>query len=373
MDRLLELRKKIDKIDKEMGKLFEKRMKVIKDIAQYKEKKNIEVLDCSREKMMLEGNSKNIKIKELEGFYTKFLKSILGISKEYQNMIFSKKRGKEVKQVTPTPRYALIGKKIDYSYSPIIHSEILKELGIEGSYTLVQVSEEKELLGVLEKVRQGEYIGINVTIPYKSKVIKYLDEISESAKSIGAVNTITFVEGKLVGDNTDYDGIKKTLEDIDIEVRGKKNFVCGSGGAARAVINLLDDLGGVNYLVTRNVEKAKAKFYDHRDLFIINYNELEKIEDKNLIVNCTPCGTYPNIDYSILGDREKADYKGAIDIVYNPEETKFLKGFKTKKNGLLMLVEQAIKSQEIWQGKVVSEKLRKEIYNKVYNIVYHKK
>jgi shikimate dehydrogenase len=257
-------------------------------------------------------------------------------------------------------KFALIGGKLGHSFSPIIHKKIFEKLNIEGNYNLLELAK-NELPLVIEKLRLGELKGINVTIPYKSEIIKYLDEISEEAKSIGAVNTIISRNGKLIGYNTDYYGFKMTVKSLNLEIKDKKNFICGAGGSARAVIKCLEDLDSKNYLVTRDVEKARSNFMNFKDLEIIDYDSLKEIKDKNLIVNCTPCGMYPNIDCSILKDGEAKEYKGGIDIIYNPEKTKFLEGFEIYSNGLLMLIGQAIKAEEIWLDREINGEIVEEI------------
>ena len=261
-------------------------------------------------------------------------------------------------------KFALIGGKLGHSFSPIIHKKIFEKLNIEGNYNLLELAKD-ELPLVIEKLRLGELKGINVTIPYKGEIIKYLDEVSEESKKIGAVNTVISKNGKLIGYNTDYYGFKMIVEKLGIVVEDRKNFICGAGGAARAVIKCLEDLGGKNYLVTRDVEKAKIKFSNFKGLNIISYDRLKDIENKNLIVNCTPCGMYPNIDCSILKDGEAKEYKGGIDIIYNPEKTKFLEGFEIYSNGLLMLVGQAIKAEEIWLDREINDEIVEEIYIEV--------
>lgn len=270
-----------------------------------------------------------------------------------------------------TKKYGLIGGKISYSYSPIIHEKVFKELGIDAEYSLLEPKLE-ELPMIVKKLREKELSGINVTIPYKTAIMEYLDEISPSAKAIGAVNTVMLKDNKLVGYNTDYDGFKTTLESMNLEIKHKRNFVCGAGGSARAIIKCLEDMGSKSYLVSRDKIKARENFINFEGLEVINYDELEKIENKNLIVNCTPCGTYPNIETSVLEDHVKDQYNGGIDIVYNPEITRFLKGFKKSENGLLMLVAQAVKAEEIWQEANMSMEVIQRIYEDIYKLVYKK-
>ena len=266
-------------------------------------------------------------------------------------------------------KFALIGEKLGHSFSPIIHTKVFEKLGIEGEYTLIEVEKDK-LITVVEKLKKEELQGINITIPYKTDIMKYLDEISEEAKIIGAVNTVISKNGKLIGYNTDYYGFKMTIEKLDIEVKGRKNFVCGAGGSARAVIKCLEDMESETYLVSRNVEKAKLNFSTFKNLKIVSYKDLENIKTKNLIVNCTPCGMSPNLDCSILKLGEGKQYKAGVDIIYNPKKTKFLYEFELGANGLFMLVGQAIKAEEIWQEKKIDKKIIKEIYDEIKLEVY---
>ncbi|MEI6857655.1 shikimate dehydrogenase [Psychrilyobacter sp.] len=266
-------------------------------------------------------------------------------------------------------KYALIGDKLGHSYSPIIHNMIFEKFQIDGEYSLLEVRC-NNLAEVVKKLREEELSGINITIPYKTNILEYLDEISEEAKEIGAVNTVIYRDGKLIGHNTDYYGFKMIISKLKLEVKNKKNFICGAGGSARAVIKCLEDLGGENYLVTRDVEKAKINFKDFKGLNIISYKERESISEKNLIVNCTPCGMYPNIECSILDVEEKKEYRAGIDLIYNPQKTRFLDGFKVGENGLLMLVGQAIKAEEIWQDREISVDDTQEIYEKIKELMY---
>lgn len=266
-------------------------------------------------------------------------------------------------------KYALIGEKLGHSYSPVIHNMIFERFEVDGEYSLIEVPR-NNIFEVVKKLRGEELSGINITIPYKTDIMEYLDEISEEAKQIGAVNTVISKGGKLIGYNTDYYGFKMIITKLKLEIKNKKNFICGAGGSARAVVKCLEDLGGENYLVTRDTEKARINFKSFQGLKIISYNELQSISDKNLIVNCTPCGMYPNIECSILDMEEKKEYQAGIDLIYNPQETRFLEEFEVGENGLLMLVGQAVKAEEIWQGRDMSEGDIQEIYEKVKGLIY---
>lgn len=268
-------------------------------------------------------------------------------------------------------KYSLIGEKLGHSFSPAIHNMIFKKFNIDGEYSLLELSPDN-LIEVVTKLRKKELLGINITIPYKTDIMKYLDEISEEARKIGAVNTVISKGGKLIGYNTDYYGFKMIINKLNLNVKDKKNFICGAGGSAKAVIKCLEDLGGENYLVTRDIEKAKISFQNFKDLNIISYHELQLISEKNLIVNCTPCGMFPNTGSSVIKKEEKKEYKAGIDLVYNPEKTKFLEDFEVCENGLLMLVGQAIKAEEIWQEIKLSEDETLKIYEKIKTLIYNR-
>ena len=235
-------------------------------------------------------------------------------------------------------RYALIGEKLGHSHSPLIHNEIFNDLGVKATYEKLEINID-ELESTINLLRDGTYNGFNVTIPYKKEVIKYLDELSDEAKEIGAVNTIAKIGDKIVGFNTDYYGFKEEILFNNIDVKNKDCYILGTGGASLALNKALIDLGANTYFVSRK-----------NNLNTISYDEL-KNRKPFLIVNATPVGMYPNVDASPI-EREvaqKANY--VVDIIFNPKRTKLLEYANSNMNGLFMLVGQAIKAEEIWQNK----------------------
>ena len=236
-------------------------------------------------------------------------------------------------------KYALIGEKLSHSHSPLIHGEIFKDLNIDATYEKLEVNID-ELEETLNLLRKGIYQGFNVTIPYKKEVIKYLDELSDEAKAIGAVNTIAFKDNKLIGYNTDYYGFKEEILFNNIDVKNKDCYILGTGGASLALNKALIDLGANTYFVSRN------KSGDN----LISYEEL-KNKNPYLIVNSTPVGMYPNVDESPIDKDIVLKAKYVVDIIFNPKQTKLLEYANSNMNGLFMLVGQAIKAEEIWQNK----------------------
>ena len=266
-------------------------------------------------------------------------------------------------------KFGLLGEKLGHSYSKEIHELLFKRENIEAKYELIEKNIEN-LPEVLESIREGKYNGINVTIPYKVEIMQYLDEISDIAKKIGAVNTVTCKNGKLIGENTDYFGFLKTLKMNEIEIEDAKVLILGTGGAAKAIYNVLVDEGSSKiFLATLSQNKKLSLRQQDRT---IHYGEIKNLRDVDIIVNCTPLGMFPVIDNCPLNESNLIDCKYLIDIIYNPKETLLIKKYKAKGtktiNGLTMLIVQAIKSEEIWNEK----KFNKENFNYIYEEISKK-
>lgn len=263
-------------------------------------------------------------------------------------------------------KFALIGEKLSHSYSPEIHRAIMKKMGVKGDYSLLEV-DVHEIPQVVEYIRKGRLSGINVTIPYKVEIMKYLDVITEEATAIGAVNTVTLVGDELVGHNTDYWGFRYTLEKMKVSVKDKNCVVLGGGGSARAVIKVLQDLGAVVFLVSRSPKKLGNTFDNFRDLKIIDYKELQEISGA-LLINTTPVGMYPKTDSCAVSKEVIDNFDQGIDLIYNPKETLFLSRCRSGENGLYMLVGQAVRAEEIWweQNLVTFS----DIYDEIQEVIY---
>ena len=232
-------------------------------------------------------------------------------------------------------RYGLLGRKLGHSQSKIIHEYYFKLHNVSATYDLLEI-EEDEIKTKIDLIKTGYYQGFNVTVPYKEKVIKYLDALSESAKEIGAVNTIYFKDGLLIGDNTDYLGFIDELKHFNLSLDGRRVYILGSGGSSKAIHYALKKINAKPIIVSRDSAKG------------ITYDELSNMNHFDVIVNTTPVGMYPNVDETILSEDivSKADL--CIDIICNPKQTKFLQYAKTGYNGLYMLIFQAIHAQKLW-------------------------
>lgn len=242
-------------------------------------------------------------------------------------------------------RYGLIGEKLIHSFSPQIHQDLMNKQNINGTYDLIEIEKDRFPLDFPDILKRG-YNGLNVTIPYKEAVIPFLDELSPEARYIGAVNAISFKDGQRIGHNTDYYGFLTLLSENQVPIKGKTAVILGSGGAAKAVIKALLDHGISDITV---LSKSKEKFHAFHtisyDFFIGNAIFCD------LLINCTPVGMFPDVQNCPI---PRAAFRTgvAIDLVYNPPETVFLKTAKSlgiqAVGGLRMLTAQAEKSQEIW-------------------------
>ncbi|MFD3001169.1 shikimate dehydrogenase family protein [Pontibacter toksunensis] len=244
-------------------------------------------------------------------------------------------------------KFGLIGKKLGHSFSKKYFSEKFEREGIQDAqYELYELPEAQELKSLLKS--EPELVGLNVTVPFKQDVIPLLDELEGTAAKIGAVNTIRINGGKTKGFNTDYIGFKSTLEEFYPPSERKQALVLGTGGAAKAVWAALDALQVPYKSVSRNPNQAKEE---------LTYGQLTPtlFQAYNLIINTTPLGMYPHTDS--LPDLPYNSLTGQhylYDLVYNPEQTLFLKEGALAGaqicNGLDMLYRQADAAWAIWNS-----------------------
>ena len=231
-------------------------------------------------------------------------------------------------------RYGLIGEKLGHSFSKIIHEQLA-----DYTYDLIPLTREELDVFMTEK----QFSALNVTIPYKETVIPYLDEVDAHAKKIGAVNTIVNRGGKLKGYNTDFYGFRYMLQNNGIDVSGKKALVLGKGGASKAVIAVLEEMGASEILTVYYKENPQTITYAtcYRDH-----------SDAEIIVNTTPVGMYPKADDCPIDLSRFPNLSGVADVVYNPLRTQLIveaqkRGINAA-GGLEMLVAQAKYAVEIF-------------------------
>lgn len=254
----------------------------------------------------------------------------------------------------PAKIYALIGSPVLHSLSPLIHNTAFKFLGIKAVY---QVIESRDLSESLQFLRNQDIQGFNVTIPYKESVIRFLDEISDEARIIGAVNTVVVKNGRWAGYNTDAAGFAVTLASYKKDIAKKSILLLGAGGSARAVLYalLLDYEPAEIFIYNRTKEHALkmirefASLKPGNKLNFVSKNEIADLDVK-LVVNATPVGL--NFNESLLSYDFFKNGMIAYDLIYNPAETEFLRLARISGaeviNGLEMLIAQAAAAFELW-------------------------
>ncbi len=241
-------------------------------------------------------------------------------------------------------KYGLIGRDLSYSFSKSFFTHKFEQEKRKDSYHNFEIENIEQFLEIIKQNRDLK--GLNVTTPYKEKIIPYLDKLDADAEKIGAVNTIKFrKDGKLIGYNTDHYAFAKALPDC-CPTKDKSALILGSGGVSKAIQFVLE-MTGFNFQI---VSRKKSET-------TITYESLTQdiIDEYFLIVNCTPSGTFPKINecpkipYQFIGKHHVL-----FDLVYNPKETEFMKRGFVKgarvSNGLKMLEYQAKKSWEIWKS-----------------------
>jgi len=243
-------------------------------------------------------------------------------------------------------RYGLLGYPLTHSFSKRYFTEKFEKENIESTYENFEIDNISKFPEIIKN--NPEIIGLNVTIPYKEQVIPYLDELNDSAREIGAVNTIRVQRSQngvhLKGFNTDTFGFESALNPL-LKKEHKKALILGTGGASKALKYVLSKVG-IEYL-SASIEELKEKEIRYEGI------DAKMMSERLLIINATPLGTYPKVDtfpnipYECITNRHLL-----FDLVYNPELTQFMAKGKEKgaavKNGYEMLLQQAVKAYEIW-------------------------
>lgn len=263
-------------------------------------------------------------------------------------------------------RYGLLGEKLGHSLSPWIHQKIFDYLQKENkSYCLLEVKEDK-----LAYISQGldffSFKGVNVTVPYKEKVLPYVAHLSQGAREAGAVNTLFNQNGRLYGYNTDIIGFIGLLNYYNIEIENQRAVILGTGGAAKAAGVALQQLRAKEICFVSRRPAQQSPIFSKWP--VIGYDALMK-KKGSLLVNATPVGMWPNTQNSPVDEKTIANFSTLVDMVYNPAETLFLrygiKGGIKAYNGLYMLVAQAVAAQEIWQQTPIDPSVTEDIYKQL--------
>ena len=259
-------------------------------------------------------------------------------------------------------KYLVIGKPVDHSLSPQLHNYWIKINKINAIYDKKDI-DDAELKDLIIDIKDRKINGVNVTVPYKKKIISYLDELSEEAKITESVNTIFMKEDKLIGHNTDIKGFELSVRDTNFDIKKKTILILGAGGVVPSIVYALNKMQASQIIVS-NRTKEKALYLKNlfKKISIVNWGEIPNFD---MIINATSVGLKENEDLKL--DFSKVENKFFYDVIYNPSETNILKsgkkfGNKTI-NGKVMFIYQAHLAFKIWH------KVEPKINDEVINIV----
>ena len=259
-------------------------------------------------------------------------------------------------------KYFVIGNPIDHSLSPKLQNWWLKENKINATYDKIKI-EVNEIENLVKDMKQQKIAGCNVTVPFKKKIIPFLDKLSPEAEKTQSVNTIVFHNGNLIGHNTDITGFEKAIKSLNFKMNGKKVLILGAGGVVPSIIYALKKMS-IAELMVSNRTKNKAEYLktQFNDLEVVSWGNLPNFD---VIINATSLGLNNeiiNLDFSKIGN-DKLFY----DVIYNPSETNFLKRGKkpgnTIENGKKMFVYQASEAFKLWH------KIVPEVNNNVFKLL----
>ena len=248
-------------------------------------------------------------------------------------------------------KYGLIGKPLGHSFSREIHALIA-----DYDYRLLEIDEDE----LPRFFQERDFSGINVTIPYKQAVIPFLDEISDEAKKIGAVNTIVKTEGKLFGFNTDFFGMRALIKSTGLDLENKTVLILGTGGTSKTAVEVSKSLGATE--IVKVSRKKSSDTVTHDEAY-------EKYSGADVIINTTPVGMFPNADKTPVDIKKFKKMQGVIDAVYNPLRTNFVLDAESigakGRGGLYMLVAQAVYASALFLDKTADENVIDKTYARI--------
>ena len=247
-------------------------------------------------------------------------------------------------------KYLVIGNPINHSLSPKLHNFWIKQNQIDAIYDKAKLNT-SQLENLILDIKGKKIDGINITVPFKTTVIPYLDQLSAEAEKTKSVNTIYFKNDKVIGHNTDIDGFEKAINKINFKVNDKKIFILGAGGVVPSIVYALNKMGAFNISISN---RTKAKAQTVKDIFNnLNIVDWGDVPEFDIIINATSLGLNKDdkieLNFSSVG-KNKLFY----DVIYNPSETNFLKigkklGNKCE-NGKFMFIYQAFSAFKLWHN-----------------------
>lgn len=281
-----------------------------------------------------------------------------------------------------TKLLGLIGNPVEHSISPQLHNSLSKLMGLDLVYVPLRV--DKENLEVLVKALKAvDFVGFNVTIPYKRDIMKFIDDNTKEAILMGSVNTVKKLDGRLYGYNTDGEGFLRSFKEAaGVGFKGKKVVMIGAGGAARPIAVKIamegaEKISIVNRTTQKSVELAEVVNENIAEIVQV-YNFEDKtlklaFEESDIIINTSSVGMSPDVDKSPVANIDYFNGQIVYDVVYNPAKTKFLSDAESRGckaiGGIGMLFYQGINAYEIWTGVKFSEESLKEIYKSFVTIL----
>lgn len=273
-----------------------------------------------------------------------------------------------------TARFAVLGQSLPHTWSPYIHNSLFDAAGLDAVYLPVTVPPER--LGSVTDVFRSCFSGFNVTIPYKEKILPFLDDVDEAARVCGAVNTVEIRNGHMIGHITDGLGMLRAIEERGIETHQADVLILGGGGAARVAGYAFLSRGGRVTFAVRDAQKGNALVHalaqtQQDGLRRLSVRPLaDCAEAHDILINCTPVGMYPHVDACPVSADAIARCRAVFDAVYNPRETRLLA--LARQNGLPaieglgMLFYQAVEAQKFWFGdRIASKAEQSRIYSEL--------
>ena len=273
-----------------------------------------------------------------------------------------------------TARFAVLGQSLPHTWSPYIHNSLFDAAGLDAVYLPVTVPPER--LGSVTDVFRSCFSGFNVTIPYKEKILPFLDDVDEAARVCGAVNTVEIRNGRMIGHITDGLGMLRAIEERGVETHQADVLILGGGGAARVAGYAFLSRGGRVTFAVRDAQKGNALVHalaqtQQDGLRRLSVRPLaDCAEAHDILINCTPVGMYPHVDACPVSADAIARCRAVFDAVYNPRETRLLA--LARQNGLPaieglgMLFYQAVEAQKFWLGDcIASETEQARIYHEL--------